>query len=128
MVDMYRFRFEKGQFINADLVSQVDSYNVDIVFTKMSISKEDDSTGELVELLQNTKEFEAWDPLMFDFEVIIKHSNILFDNAKECLNCFIFDVIFDSSDAYGFFVASNLHTFIIFLSELYSDLSSIEKW
>lgn len=70
--DRYRFRFDKGQYITAEVISFASSFGPnalnDPVITGLTISKEE-ADGTLAPLFTSFQEFEAFDPLLFDFKV-----------------------------------------------------------
>mmetsp|Transcript_64927 Transcript_64927/g.186827 ORF Transcript_64927/g.186827 Transcript_64927/m.186827 type:complete len:216 (-) Transcript_64927:29-676(-) len=68
-VDQYRFHFEKGQFINAEVISFWSTFDeMDMVITGLSIYREA-ADGSLERLLTSYQEFEGFDPIVFDLEI-----------------------------------------------------------
>lgn len=94
-VDQYRFRFEKGQFINAEVISFVSNQPLeDLVITGLSIYHDDG--GKLVHLITSYQEFEAYDPLIFDFEIAADGNYVMevFAQKFVCFGvyCFFLDL------------------------------------
>ena len=104
--DSYRFRFDQGQFITAEVISFANTID-DPVITGLTISKEE-SDGTLTDLVTSYQEFEAYDPLLFDFQVPESGNYVLtvFAQTFACVGpdkdiCFILtgpDVFFNTGD------------------------------
>eukprot|EP00977_Amphora_coffeiformis_P023867 scaffold14619_cov146-Amphora_coffeaeformis.AAC.7 len=73
-VDQYRFFFEKGQFINVEVISFIDyttkpEVGIDqAVIAGVSVYR--DNGGNLEHVFTSYQEFEGFDPLIFDLEMV----------------------------------------------------------